>query len=134
MCYHRSTGETVLQTRSRNTLTRQDLVVIVSSVFPLGNTTKLGCSHTAGSERRMCSMWIWWLADQITSLNFLCQYCVGVYIAPSGQPKTQALVASGSSMCSPVHRSLLPFLPPVPELFPPSNPKYLRHPPSHSDG
>ena len=49
---------------------RQDLVVILSSVSLLGTLTRVGYSHTAGSEQRMCSMWVYRLADIIASLIF----------------------------------------------------------------
>ena len=130
-CYRRSAEEIVPQTRSSTPIICQDLVVIVSPVFLLRNTTRIGYSHTAGSGRRMCSMWICSLADIITSLNFLWSGLPRCLHRPEKSAKKQAFVALVSSMCSAVHPFLLRFLP-LPSALP--NPSYIPHPLSNSNG
>ena len=54
--YRRSVGEAGIPIRSSNPIIYQDLVVIVGPIFFLGNSTRVGNSHTDGLGRQLCSV------------------------------------------------------------------------------
>ena len=79
MRYRRPAGDIVLRARSSKTHHLSRSRRHRQLRIPLGNTTRTGYPHTAGSGRRICRMWICSLADIIT-LIFLDQDYFDVYI------------------------------------------------------
>ena len=88
----RSAGEMDLQPRSSNTHHLSRSRRHRQLRIPLGKTVQELDTHKAGSEQRMCSMWVCRSADIIASLIFFCQdyfkaYSTGLDLTTPG-PRT----------------------------------------------
>ena len=134
MRYRRSTGEIVLQPSSSNPFHLSRSRRHRQLGIPLGKLYK--SRVLLYSRARATNVWyvdllVGWY---IRVIDFSLSGLLNIHLTPSDQATMQALVASGSSMYSPVNPSLLRSLPPPSERSLTLIPPYLRHPLSNSDG
>ena len=132
--YRRLAGEIRLQTRSSNAHHLSRPRRHRQLRIPLGNTTRIWCSHTAGSGRRICSMWICSMADIITSLKFLWSGLLRCLHRPEQSAKNASARDHGVvHVLSRARLSPTISFTSIQTLFH-SKPPQLRHPLSNSDG